>query len=160
MISEAERQLIGNSWRLVVPIAETAGDLFYRRLFELRPSYRALFPEDMRGQKAKLVKMLSFVVKALDYPASAWKDDVPVNEDLLLVVLALGRRHSDLYKVTDDAYSPVGEALIWALDYGLGDAFTDEVKAAWLHVYTLLAASMKMGRYSVGAPDPSFREQD
>ena len=26
----------------------------------------------------------------------------------------------------------VGEALIWTLDYGLGEAFTEEVKGAWL----------------------------
>ena len=158
MITQTERELIGNSWRLVVPIADTAADLFYRRLFELRPQYRELFSGDLERQKGKLIRMLSFVVKALDFPPSAWKDDVPVDADLLLVLLALGRRHSELYDVADDAYGPTGEALLWALNYGLGEAFTDEVKDAWLHVYTLLAATMRMGRNTVEPADPSFRE--
>jgi hypothetical protein len=36
VLNDAEKKLIQNSWRLVVPIKDTAADLFYRRLFELR----------------------------------------------------------------------------------------------------------------------------
>jgi len=47
-----------------------------------------------------------------------------------MVISALGRRHRDIYKVPDDAYPPVGEALLWTLDYGLGEAFTVDVRDA------------------------------
>lgn len=150
MITDAEKKAIVNSWRLVEPIAETAADLFYRRLFELRPKYRSLFPEDMTMQKQKLLKMLGFIVKSLDWPDHAWRDTVPAEQDLFLVVLAMGRRHHELYEIPDESYGPVGEALLWTLDYGLGpEVFTPDVKAAWTRVYTLLANTMKMGKAMV-----------
>jgi hemoglobin-like flavoprotein len=149
MLDDAEKKLIVNSWRLVVPIKDTAADLFYRRLFELKPSYQQLFKGDMASQKRKLIAMLSFIVKSLDWPDSAWRENVAAEDDLFLVVLALGRRHSDLYKVPDAAYATVGEALLWALDFGLGKEFTGPVRAAWTKVYGLLSTAMKMGRLSV-----------
>lgn len=145
MITDQQKIAILESWKMVVPIAETAADLFYRRLFELEPSYRALFPDDLSDQKRKLIKMLAFIVKALDWPDDAWRTTVPEDEDLFLVLLALGRRHHVLYRVPDASYQTVGEALIWTLDLGLGKAFTDEVRDAWLHVYTLLAKTMRLG---------------
>ena len=148
MLNDAEKKLIVNSWRLVVPIKDTAADLFYRRLFELAPAYQRLFKSDMAAQKRKLVTMLAFLVKSLDWPDSAWRDDVAEQDDLFLVVLALGRRHTELYDVPDAAYATVGEALLWTLDYGLGKEFTPPVRAAWTKVYGLIATAMKMGRLS------------
>ena len=149
MLNDAEKKLILNSWRLVVPIKDTAADLFYRRLFELKPSYQQLFKSDLAAQKQKLIAMLAFIVKSLDWPDSAWRDAVAEEDDLFLVVLALGRRHSELYSVPDAAYATVGEALLWTLDYGLGKEFTAPVRAAWTKVYGLVSTAMKMGRLSV-----------
>jgi len=149
MLSDADKIVIRDSWRLVVPIADTAADLFYKRLFELKPAYQQLFTGDMAAQKRKLVAMLGFIVKSLDWPESAWRDDVAEEDDLFLVVLALGRRHSELYKIPDAAYAIVGEALMWALDYGLGKKFDDTARRAWTKVYSLVSTAMKMGRLSV-----------
>jgi hemoglobin-like flavoprotein len=149
VLNDAEKKLILNSWRLVVPIKDTAADLFYRRLFELQPSYQPLFKGDLAAQKHKLIAMLAFIVKSLDWPDSAWRDTVAEEDDLFLVVLALGRRHAELYDVPDAAYATVGEALLWTLDYGLGKEFTPPVRAAWTKVYGLVATAMKMGRLSV-----------
>jgi hemoglobin-like flavoprotein len=145
MITDTEKDVLRRTWKLVVPIADTAAGLFYKRLFALRPDYAALFTGDLSAQKRKLVQMLAFIVKSLDWPDSAWKDTVAAEEDLVLVVLALGRRHKDLYRVPAESYAVVGEALMWTLDYGLGQAFTDEARAAWLHVYTLVSSAMRMG---------------
>jgi hemoglobin-like flavoprotein len=145
MITDLEKEAVRRTWRLVVPIAGTAADLFYKRLFELRPDYSELFTGDMTGQKRKLLQMLAFIVKSLDWPESAWKDPVSAEEDLMLVVLALGRRHKDLYRIPAESYAVVGEALIWTLDYGLGAAFDDDARAAWLNVYRLVSATMRMG---------------
>ena len=149
MLNDAEKKLILNSWRLVLPIKDTAADLFYRRLFEIKPSYQQLFKSDMATQKRKLIAMLAFIVKSLDWPDAAWRDDIAEEDDLFLVVLALGRRHSELYAVPDAAYAAVGEALLWTLDYGLGKEFTPPVRAAWTKIYGLVATAMKMGRLSV-----------
>jgi hemoglobin-like flavoprotein len=149
MLNDSEKAAIRQSWRLVIPIAETAADLFYRRLFELKPEYRQLFSLDMAAQKRKLLHMLAFVVKSLDYREADWRNDVAADEDLMLVVLALGRRHSELYKIPPESYDVVAEALIWTLHFGLGEAFTPEVQAAWVHIYTLLAKTMRMGAATV-----------
>ena len=149
MLNDAEKKLILNSWRLVVPIKDTAADLFYRRLFEIKPAYQQLFKSDMATQKRKFIAMLAFIAKSLDWADSAWRDDVAEEDDLFLVVLALGRRHAELYAVPEAAYAAVGEALLWALDYGLGKEFTPPVRAAWAKTYGLVAAAMRMGRLSV-----------
>lgn len=148
MLTDKEKTAIRDTWRLVVPIADTAADLFYKRLFELKPAYRSLFPEQLEPQKRKLIAMLAFTVKSLDYPDSAWRDTVSEDSDLFLILLALGRRHTDLYKIPDESYETVGQALLWTLDYGLGKKFTPEAQAAWGRVYQLLAMTMKMGRLS------------
>lgn len=157
MISDEQKTVIRETWRLVVPIADTAADLFYKRLFELRPDYRALFTGDLSSQKKKLISMLNFIVKSLDWPESAWRETVAEENDLFLIVLALGRRHTDLYKVPDAAYKSVGEALLWTLDYGLGKKFDGPAREAWTQVYTLVATTMKMGRLSVQPRDEADR---
>jgi hemoglobin-like flavoprotein len=149
MLSDQQKRVIQDTWRLVVPIAETAADLFYRRLFELRPDYQAFFTSDMASQKRKLLAMLGFIVKSLDWTEEEWREAVSEENDLFLIMLALGRRHSSLYKIPDEAYATVGEALIWTLDYGLGKRFDAEARAAWTEVYTLISMTMKMGRLSV-----------
>jgi hemoglobin-like flavoprotein len=149
MLTEDDKAVIRETWRLVVPIADTAADLFYKRLFELEPSYRALFTGDLTAQKKKFLSMLAFIVKGLDWPESAWRETVAEEDDLFLVVLALGRRHSDLYKIPEKSYGVAAEALLWTLDYGLGKKFDDAARKAWTEVYTLVATAMKMGRFSV-----------
>jgi hemoglobin-like flavoprotein len=145
MITDSDKEIVKRTWKLVIPIADTAADLFYKRLFELRPEYTALFTRDLATQKKKLVQMLAFIVKSLDWPESAWKDPVAAEEDLVLVVLALGRRHKDLYRIPPESYAAVGEALLWTLDYGLGKSFDDAARSAWLHVYQLVSTTMRMG---------------
>ena len=40
---------------------------------------------------------------------------------------------------------PVGEALIYALQTGLKEKFTDEVKTAWVTLYTVVQQLMTLG---------------
>ncbi len=155
MFNESEKQLLRDTWRLVQPISDTAADLFYKKLFELRPSYRTLFPQDMAGQKRKLMVTLAFAVKSLDWPLESWREDVPESNDLFLVVLALGRRHRLLYKVPEDSFPVVGEALLWTLDMGLGQAFTPTAHATWAKLYKLLSSMMLMGFKLQPADTPS-----
>ena len=151
MLTEDEKRILRESWRLVAPIMDTAGDLFYRRLFELEPAYRKLFSEDMAAQKRKLMSMLSFAVRTADWPEEKWAQDVTTEDDLFLVVLALGRRHALLYKVPEEAFPTVREALLWTLNMGLGQAFTAEARAAWTKLYALMSATMLMGARQAGA---------
>ncbi len=154
VLTERDKAIIKQTWKLVVPIGETAADLFYKRLFTLEPRYRSLFKGDFEAQKRKLITMLAFIVKSLDWDPKEWQLDVDAASDLFLVIMALGRRHSELYAVPDQSYQTVGEALLWTLDYGLGEAFTPEARAAWTRVYTVLAGAMKLGRFASDAGTP------
>lgn len=131
MLSDAQIKLVQQTFAMVEPIAETAAQLFYNRLFEIDPSLREMFPEDMSEQRVKLMKTLKIAVAGLS-----------ATEKILPALQSLGRRHIS-YEVEEVHYEIVGQALIWTLAQGLGDAFTDEVKAAWLETYTLLATVMQ-----------------
>jgi hemoglobin-like flavoprotein len=123
-----QKYLVQSSFEMVAPIADTAAALFYGRLFELDPSLRPMFTADLKEQGKKLMNMLTLAVRGLD--------------KLEQLVPALGRRHAG-YGVTPEHYNTVGTALIWTLEKGLGEAFTPEVKEAWIAVYTLLAQTMQ-----------------
>ena len=66
----------------------------------------------------------------------------------------LGKRHVG-YGVTDKHYEPVGAALLWTLEQGLGAAFTPQVKEAWTTTYLTLAEVMKNAAAEVKQPEKS-----
>ena len=126
-------KLVQDSFRQVAPIAETAAQLFYARLFELDPDLELLFKGNLTEQGRKLMQMLALAVNSLDRL-----------DQLLPVVRSLGARHVT-YGVRDRDYNTVGEALLWTLQKGLGPAFTPDVEAAWSDVYATLASAMQSG---------------
>lgn len=126
-------KLVQDSFRQVAPIAETAAQLFYARLFTLDPDLELLFKGNLTEQGRKLMQMLGVAVNSLDRM-----------EQLLPVVRSLGARHVT-YGVRDRDYDTVGQALLWTLRKGLGDAFTPEVEEAWSNVYETLASAMQSG---------------
>ena len=124
-------ELVQSSWKRVTPIADTAAELFYGRLFSLDPALRPLFKGDIKEQGRKLMAMISAAVNGL----TRLEAIVPAVQDL-------GRRHVK-YGVKDAHYDTVASALIWTLGQGLGEAFTPEVKEAWVKAYGVLAKTMK-----------------
>jgi nitric oxide dioxygenase len=123
-------QLVRETFAIVEPIADTAATIFYRRLFDLDPDLRALFPTDLTNQRRNRMQTLSVVVRNLDRL-----------EGILPAVEALGRRHAG-YRVRPDDFETVGAALLDTLEEGLGDAFTVEARGAWAAAYGLLASVM------------------
>ncbi len=124
-------KLVKASFAKVAPISDLAAGLFYQKLFELDPDLRNLFPANIDSQKKKLMAALGLAVKELDAP-----------NRLLPVIQKLGIRHID-YGVEEYRFDTVGEALLWTLAEGLGDAFTPEVESAWAEGYDTLATVMK-----------------
>ena len=123
--------LVQNSWQQVLPIRELAAELFYAKFFELDPSRKALFKGNMKEQGGTLMTLIGVAVAKLDRP-----------ETLMPVLKGLGARHGG-YGVKDHHYDTVAAALLDTLQRGLGEAFTPEVKAAWVDVYGVLASTMK-----------------
>ena len=130
-LSAIQVRLVQSTFAKVEPIAEQAAKLFYDRLFELDPSLRPLFKGDMEEQGRKLMALLKVAVNGLDKL-----------DKIVPAVRALGERHAS-YGVQDSHYDTVGTALLWTLEQGLGDAFTEPVRDAWAETYTLVADVMK-----------------
>lgn len=124
-------RLVQDSWARVRPLADVAGPLFYRRLFEADPALRPLFRGEVDAQAARLMQMIDVAVARLG--------DLP---SLVPVLQQLGRRHQG-YGVRPSHYDTVGAALLSTLDTGLGPAFTPEVRAAWIEVYGAMAGVMQ-----------------
>jgi hemoglobin-like flavoprotein len=123
--------LVQRSWRQVLPISDTAAEMFYSKLFSMDASLKPLFKGDMKVQGRKLMAMIGTAVNSL----SKLDALVPAVQDL-------GRRHVK-YGVKDAHYATVAGALLWTLEQGLGEGFTPDVKSARVAVYGVLASTMK-----------------
>jgi nitric oxide dioxygenase len=138
-MTPAQVKLIQDSFAKVAPISEQAAALFYGRLFEIAPEAKPLFQGDMDEQGRKLMATLAVVVNGLS------------NLDAVLpAASALAKRHV-AYGVKPDHYAPVGEALIWTLERGLGAGWTQELAAAWAAAYTTLSQFMIAEAYGRSA---------
>lgn len=125
-----QKQLVKDSWIKVLPIKETAAELFYGRLFETYPEVQPYFKGDMKEQGRKLMAMLNTAVNGLD------------NLESLIEPLKKSCKAHVAYGVKAEDYDKVGDAFLWTLEKGLGDAFTPEVKEAWTVTYTTVAKVM------------------
>ena len=123
--------LVQDSFAKVAPIAEMAAALFYENLFRRDPALRSLFRSDLGTQGTRLMQMIAFAVNRLGNP-----------DALVPALQKLGRDHVR-YGVQESHYTTVGAALIDTLDAGLGDAFTTEVRDAWIEVYGLISQTMQ-----------------
>ena len=132
--------LVQQTWNQVLPIADDAARLFYNRLFQLDPSLRAMFRQtDMAEQRKKLLQMITVAVRGLNKL-----------DELVPAVRALGARHVG-YSVQDHHYDTVGAALLWTLEQGLGEAFTEEARQSWTETYYTRANVMRSASQSVAA---------
>jgi hemoglobin-like flavoprotein len=129
-VTPSQIDLVQTSFAKVAPIAETAASLFYGRLFEIAPEVKPLFKGDMKEQGRKLMTTLAVVVNGLKNLDAV----VPAAKSLAVKHVSYG--------VTADHYAPVGAALVWTLEQGLGDDFTPETRDAWIAAYTLLSGVM------------------
>jgi hemoglobin-like flavoprotein len=121
---------IQDSFQLVAPVSDQAAVLFYGRLFEIAPAVKPLFRGDMTEQGRKLMATLGVVVNSLGNL-----------EAVLPAASALAKRHVD-YGVKAEDYAPVGAALLWTLEQGLGEHWTPQLAQAWSAAYSLLSGYM------------------
>ncbi len=122
--------LVQQSFAKVAPIADQAAVMFYDRLFEIAPQVRVMFPADMTDQRRKLMATLAVVVNGLSNL-----------ESILPAASALAQRHV-VYGAKAEHYPVVGSALLWTLEKGLGDSWTQEVADAWTTAYGTLSGFM------------------
>ena len=129
-MNDFDIRLVQESFTKVEPIADTAAELFYDRLFELDGDLQPLFHSDLEEQGRLLMKMVGTAV-----------DHLTDLDTLVPIVQRLGARHR-VYGVEPSHYDTVGQALLWTLEQGLGDHFTPDVASAWASAYGLLSSVM------------------
>lgn len=130
MITQKQILLVQNSWTYVKTDAEAAGKVFYQRLFDVAPEVRHLFQGEIKFQARKLMNMVTLIVTKLH------KLDEIMDE-----VKSLALRHNR-YGAEPAHYQVVGECLLWTLEKGLGDKWSEETRDAWASVYGVLANAM------------------
>lgn len=123
-------EIVQRSFAKVAPISDQAAKLFYGRLFEIAPDVKALFHGDMDEQGRKLMATLAVVVNGLGQL-----------DAILPAASALAKRHVG-YGVRPSHYAPVGEALLWTLQQGLGADWTPALADAWTAAYVTLSQFM------------------
>ena len=114
------------------------------QIFSIAPEAKGLFPFS-RGRQSDedlynnlyLKKHGANVVMTVNTAVDGLSD----LDALVPVLQGLGKRHV-AYGVLPPHYGVVGQALIATLGAALGDAFTDDVKTAWLAVYGIVQATM------------------
>ena len=123
--------IVRQSWKKVLPIRDEAATFFYTRLFQLDPSLRPLLKGDMAEHGRKWSAIISVAIANLERPII-----------LLPTLYTVGAQH-EKNGIQDHHYDIVGIALFDTLQRVLGEAFTPEVKAAWVDAYRVIANVMK-----------------
>ena len=133
MMTADQRRLVKYSVDALRDQAGPVSLLFYGKLFELDPSARRLFHNDLVLQGRKLMDTLSWVAQSLD------------RFDSMHAKLAdLGRKHAG-YGVRPEQYETMTTALLWALAQALGPDFDPPTRAAWALALSAVETVMKEG---------------
>ena len=103
---------------------------FYRNLFELAPQTRVLFATEPDVMAVKFSAELAAIVEAI----TSYETFAPRVRELAV-------RHVT-YGVQPQHYRAVGQALIRALAAHLGEAWDDDLEAAWRRAYNLVSELM------------------
>jgi len=122
--------LVRSSYADLGPGPTAMAEEFYRRLFTIDPSTRALFSYGPEVMAVKFIAELDAIVDAISR-----------FDDFRARVADLGARHAG-YGVQTRHYEAVGEALIGALAAHLADAWDARLETAWRRAYNLVAEVM------------------
>jgi len=128
-----QRRLVQVSFDAVRDQARPLMLLFYGKVFELDPSARRLFHNDIALQGRKLVDTLDTVTQALDH-----------FDSLRPRLVELGRQHAG-FGVRPEQYDVITTALLWALAQALGPDFDAPTRDAWKILLADVASVMKEG---------------
>ena len=132
MLTKREKQHIIETFTMIEPFAAKAAELFYNRLFEIAPQVKPMFKNtDMSKQGRHLMMTIGILVHSIDQL-----------DTFAAHLHKLGKNHIK-YGAQAEHYTVVGEALLWALEQGVGDAWNDDVASAWTKLYTYVATTAK-----------------
>jgi hemoglobin-like flavoprotein len=130
-MTREQRQLVRQSLERLREDAGPVSLLLYGKLFELDPSTRHLFHNDLVAQGRKLMDTLDAIAAALD--------DL---ESVRPRLVQLGRLHAS-YGVAPRNYDTLVNAMLWAFAQALGADFDARTREAWRTALEAVAAVMQ-----------------
>ena len=133
MLTRDQRHLVRESLDRVREDVGPVSLLLYGKLFELNPSARRLFHNDIVAQGRKLMETLDAIASSLDR-----------FEAMRPRLLELGRLHAG-FGVLPDHYNTLVNALLWAFSQALGADFDARTREAWRLALDAVAAVMQEG---------------
>jgi len=142
-MEEALIQRLQKSFNLLAPRGPELVDRFYAHLFAKHPGLRELFPDDMSGQKKKLLASLVLVIQNLRNA-----------ERLRPALLDLGRRHAG-YKAEPGHYPAVRDTLVQVMGEMASEQWNNQLTADWNAALNLVADIMLEGHELEKQPAPS-----
>ena len=147
MLTDEDVATIKDSWRNAEPMATALPELLFRRLFEQRPDLRSLFRSEQKAHEARFLDLVRRVIRGL--PTSDLHPDPHAepadDDDVFLLLLALGRRHAELYEVPSHGWAVFQDAWLGAMRELMGPAFTPPVRTAWTKLLDVVQTTMKLG---------------
>lgn len=123
-------KVLVDSFEAVRPNLRTLTHEFYRRLFELHPRLRSMFPTDIAVQEQKLADTLTAVIDGMRDPAG-----------LRAKLHSLGRLHADKGVVAAQ-YPVVTNLLLECMGSVSGAAWTSQVHHEWRRALEQISAIM------------------
>jgi serine/threonine protein kinase len=120
----------------------------YDQLFAAKPELRALFPDDMAQQRAKLAAALQLVVENLRAP-----------EHIVTVLEELGNRHV-AYGANAEHLTTLGRVLLSSLELFDPMPWDDATREAWASAYGSVSLAMQRGLRSGTVTKPDLRLPD
>ncbi|KAG8448977.1 hypothetical protein GDO86_015880 [Hymenochirus boettgeri] len=147
-LSETQKELIRDSWQAVSQDQLHHGMVLFTRLFELEPDLVLLFQYNSTHfteaqeclSSTEFMEHIRKVMTVIDTAVSSLDSLQSLTEYLT----NLGRKHRAV-GVKLESFSTVGESLLFALETGLGDAFTPDTREAWSQLYSSVVRSMSRG---------------
>jgi hemoglobin-like flavoprotein len=133
MMTSEQCQLVRQSLERLRADARPVTLLLYGKLFELDPSTRDLFHNDLAAQGSKLMDTLEAVAASLDRL-----------ETMRSRLMELGRRHAS-FGVGPGHYETLINALLWAFGQALGPDFDARTREAWRLALGAVAVVMQEG---------------
>lgn len=138
-LSEEEIELLRDSLVYLQEHKQLATSVFYENLFEIDPSLRPMFDEDLVEQSNKALFAFGAVVAQIH--------DLDVCREM---TRGLAARHVT-YGVIPEHYPKVGAAVLATVVMVMGDAMTPQIGSAWQKAYDQIAAAMIETAYAESA---------
>jgi nitric oxide dioxygenase len=140
-LSDDDIELLRDSLLIMQEKKELATSVFYENLFEIDPSLRLMFGEDLTEQSNKALFAFGAVVAQI-HDLDACRE----------MTRGLAARHVG-YGVLREHYPKVGEAVVSTVTMVMDDAMTAEIENAWRKAYDAIANAMIETAYRATTPN-------